>query len=235
MTKNRDCQVQNTPAGAYTHTVNRMPVHSYRDAIFKCDSLDTISKVILLCLDYHADNTTASCFPSIKRIAREVGCSVRSIKYKLPILEESGFLAITRRYKDNSKISNLYTLELPQQFELTYRKRQFEIPEEREGASQRQGGGARDARGVVQEMHEGGARDAHRTSPNNYRESDSLFSSAASGSGASPSRPVSASSERVSQKMNKGCSSSSPKVGVFPDEDFESCLALYTKKEGKGG
>lgn len=67
--------------------------------------------VVYLSLCRHADNTTQSCFPSMKLIADENGISTRSVVRATALLEEWGIISIEKSKKnDGTQANNIYTL-----------------------------------------------------------------------------------------------------------------------------
>lgn len=97
-------------------------------------------------------NDRGLCHPSIGRLANDCGMSRRTTIDRLDFLEKKGLITRIHRATNNGdKDTNLYQLQLV----------------EAEGGSAGDAPpSAGDAQGVVQEMHEGSAGDAHRTQPN---------------------------------------------------------------------
>lgn len=112
-----------------------IPVFNYRNAILKSD-LDTECKLILFCLDNHADNTTRGWSISVAQISQETSLHRTTIHKRFSVLEESGFLTIERRFKDNEKIASTYWLTLPDKYVLKYERRGVDgSSSERQGSS----------------------------------------------------------------------------------------------------
>jgi hypothetical protein len=72
--------------------------------------LSGIAKNILANLAFRA-NDNLTCFPSVPRIARDVGCSERSVQKKIKELEQLGLVErIFRKYEKGGNRSNLYRI-----------------------------------------------------------------------------------------------------------------------------
>jgi len=113
-------------------------------------TLDAQSQVLFVWICAYADDDGV-CFPSIATLAKNVGASRRTIINRLAVLEGAGLISRTHRAKDNRKQTNLYQIMLVSSA--------GDAP--LNGVSS-----ARGAPGVVQEMHQGSAGDAHRTQSN---------------------------------------------------------------------
>lgn len=100
-----------------------------------------IRNLILIHLGNRAGKD-GSCFPSHSTIARDCGCSVRSVKYQIAELEKAELIKVKRRAVDGMKTSSIYTLNI------AAADRQ-ELPHDRQ-----------DVHGVVQEMPHGRANGA---------------------------------------------------------------------------
>ena len=68
---------------------------------------DGISKFILLCLADYASNETGECYPSYTSIAKRTGFALRTVKSRIKMLNEKGYLNIE---SGNSMKSNRYYL-----------------------------------------------------------------------------------------------------------------------------
>ena len=68
---------------------------------------DGISKFILLCLADYANNETGECYPSYTSIAKRTGFALRTVKSRIKMLNEKGYLNIE---SGNSMKSNRYYL-----------------------------------------------------------------------------------------------------------------------------
>ena len=53
---------------------------------------DGISKFILLCLADYANNETGECYPSYTSIAKRTGFALRTVKSRIKMLNEKGYL-----------------------------------------------------------------------------------------------------------------------------------------------
>jgi len=115
--------------------MTHIPFFNYRNAILKSD-LDSECKLILFCLDNHADNTTRGWSISVAQISQETSLHRTTIHKRFSVLEESGFLTIERRFKDNEKIASTYWLTLPDKYVLKYERRGVDgSSSERQGSS----------------------------------------------------------------------------------------------------
>lgn len=73
--------------------------------------LGVFTSSVYICLCRHADNTSQTCFPSMKLIAEKLGISTKSVERATKVLEECGFLLIDRSKKeDGTQANNIYTL-----------------------------------------------------------------------------------------------------------------------------
>ena len=68
---------------------------------------DGICKFILLCLADYANNETRECYPSYTSIAKRTGFALRTVKSRIQMLSEKGYLKIK---SGNSFKSNTYYL-----------------------------------------------------------------------------------------------------------------------------
>ena len=68
---------------------------------------DGISKFILLCLADYASNETGECFPSYTSIAKRTGFALRTVKTRIKMLNEKGYINVV---SGNSMKSNRYYL-----------------------------------------------------------------------------------------------------------------------------
>lgn len=74
---------------------------------------DSETKLLLLVLANYAGHDD-SCWPSIKRLARECILSERTIQYKIRVLQEMGLLKVSiRKNEEGDQTSNIYTLLAP--------------------------------------------------------------------------------------------------------------------------
>ncbi len=90
-----------------------MNKYEYMTNTFKSE-LKPRARLVLNCLALHS-NKEMTCFPSIKRIAKECGYSVSTVKRALNDLEELGYIEKIERYderKNGGQTSNLYVLKV---------------------------------------------------------------------------------------------------------------------------
>ncbi len=76
-------------------------------------------KLVYASLCMHADNTTKTSYPSIKRLARECCCSENTVRAALKRLKEVGLIDIQERFsKEIGQLPNLYKiLNPPKEYE----------------------------------------------------------------------------------------------------------------------
>lgn len=90
-----------------------------------------------------------SCFPSHSTIAKDCGCSVRSVKHHLIELERIGLIAVTRRVVGGMKTSSVYSFPLVNSDGQDLPNDGQDLPKGSAGDAPRRAGAAL---GVVQEM-----------------------------------------------------------------------------------
>lgn len=71
-------------------------------------TLSSFDKAVFGVLCAHANRQTRKCWPKVKTIAEEAGCSVRTVHASLKTLEERGIIAHVQRVSGNRKISSVY-------------------------------------------------------------------------------------------------------------------------------
>ncbi|MEG2687241.1 MAG: helix-turn-helix domain-containing protein [Christensenellaceae bacterium] len=77
------------------------------------EGLVIYDKMVLVILCSHADNKTKKCYPSIKKIANEAGCSARQVSYSLKKLESKKIIKIEPRTSSSGGYtSSQYTILL---------------------------------------------------------------------------------------------------------------------------
>ena len=64
--------------------------------------LKTYEKDVLRQLVFHAHNDGSNCFPAVTTLAREVGCSARTVQRVLKKLETAGYITIELQAHTNS-------------------------------------------------------------------------------------------------------------------------------------
>lgn len=111
--------------------------------IQKLQELPPAAQALFMWLCSYADNDGV-CFPSRKKLAHNLHCSVRTIDAHLKILQELGFIEKTNRINNNEKQSNLYQLLII-------------------GSENIAGGSAKSALGSAKNDTTPGAKSAHRT------------------------------------------------------------------------
>lgn len=90
------------------------------------DCKSPLSKVILLMLANHTNNSTGQCNPSHKTLAKECSMSIAAVKVHLKKLEELGYIKVIHRYKENKNLSNQYELAF---HELAFKQKENEEQE----------------------------------------------------------------------------------------------------------
>lgn len=72
-----------------------------------------ISQVLFLWICKYSDEE-GMCYPGRKKLAKNLGCSIRTIDKHIDILESNGFITKTKRKKEDSKenLTNLYQIQL---------------------------------------------------------------------------------------------------------------------------
>ena len=78
--------------------------------VWQDERLSTLEKAVYTALCTFASVEGRTCWPSTSAIARRASCSDRSVNRALEILEEHGYLKITRRFKDNARIPSAYSI-----------------------------------------------------------------------------------------------------------------------------
>jgi len=78
--------------------------------VWEDETLSTVEKAVYTALCTFASVEGRTCWPSISVIAKRVSCSDRSVNRALDVLEERGYLKITRRFKDNARIPSAYSI-----------------------------------------------------------------------------------------------------------------------------
>ena len=78
--------------------------------IWQDERLSTLEKAVYTALCTFASVEGRTCWPSTSAIAKRASCSDRSVNRALEILEEHGYLKITRRFKDNARIPSAYSI-----------------------------------------------------------------------------------------------------------------------------
>ena len=84
-------------------------------AVWDCGPQSRSKMLVLMVLadSADADAETATCFPSLRRIADGARMSIRTAQYTLRALEADGWISISDRPRANgSQTSSLYTINL---------------------------------------------------------------------------------------------------------------------------
>lgn len=126
--------------------------------IYDLVGMSATSQALFMWLCVYA-NELGQCYPSRKKLAKNLSCSIRTVDASLNELIEQGFLKKENRISGNQKQTNLYQIHIlsgggsvePMDFE------QMGISDVDEFKFRG---------GVVQILHEGGANSAHRTISN---------------------------------------------------------------------
>ena len=74
--------------------------------------LKTNEKMVLVMLANCSNHHTGQCNPSHKRLAKECGMSISTLKRCIEKLEEAGFLTIQHREQDGVSLPNQYHLNI---------------------------------------------------------------------------------------------------------------------------
>lgn len=78
-------------------------------AFLEAGRLGVYAIAVLSALAYHANLKDSTAFPSIKTIAKEIGCSERKVQETVKALHEAGLITIKPRFtQDGDRTSNLY-------------------------------------------------------------------------------------------------------------------------------
>lgn len=72
--------------------------------------LPAMQKIVLVCLAHRMNHKTRRCDPSMERLAKDAGMSLRSVVSGLAALEKSGKVKRELRAAGGMKVSNAYTL-----------------------------------------------------------------------------------------------------------------------------
>lgn len=78
--------------------------------VWEDERLSTVEKAVYTALCTFASVEGRTCWPSTSAIAKRASCSDRSVNRALDILEDHGYLKITRRFKDNARIPSAYSI-----------------------------------------------------------------------------------------------------------------------------
>lgn len=73
-------------------------------------------KLVLLALAERHSDDAGLCFPSHARLARDTGLSVRGVRNQLKELESAGLIEVVHRTQDRVCQTNMYRLNIPQEF-----------------------------------------------------------------------------------------------------------------------
>jgi hypothetical protein len=85
--------------------------NKFTDAVFHA-KVPAVDKAVLWALAHRTDNETGACYPSIKTIAKEAGCSVTITKEVIAYAVNIGLLSIQNRKEGNRTLANEYTISL---------------------------------------------------------------------------------------------------------------------------
>ena len=91
--------------------MNRTSTRATRYLFDACEAKvgDALAKLVLIALANRANNS-GECWPSFARIANDCETSESSVKRKIKVLEQGGFLKRINRSVEGMKTSNLYQL-----------------------------------------------------------------------------------------------------------------------------
>lgn len=78
--------------------------------VIRAKDLSVTDKVIYAVLCTYANVKEQTCFPKVKKIAEDAGCSDRSVQRSLKDLEEKGYITRTPRFLGKEQISTEYTI-----------------------------------------------------------------------------------------------------------------------------
>ena len=73
-------------------------------------ALSPFDKAVFGVLCFHADSDDRECYLKVATIAREAGCSERSVRNSLKKLEERGIIERKARFANNEQISSLFRI-----------------------------------------------------------------------------------------------------------------------------
>lgn len=80
-------------------------------AVIEDESLRSADKSVYATLCMYADNRTSECWPSRETLLKKAGVSDRTLRNSLRLLEDSGYIKVIKRYRDDGgQLSNLYVL-----------------------------------------------------------------------------------------------------------------------------
>jgi hypothetical protein len=85
--------------------------NKFTDAVFHA-LVPAVDKAVLYALAYRTDNATGACYPSIRTIAKEAGCSNTIVKAVITYAVSIGVLAIKARRDGNINLANEYVFSL---------------------------------------------------------------------------------------------------------------------------
>ena len=174
--------------------------------------LPSTQKLVLLMLAERHNGDSGQCNPSLELLADDCGLSRRSVIDQIAKLQEAGYLTVRHRAKDNARLPSQYVLRLSfgiPEAAKTIPADPYLVPEKvvndvHHGSERAAPGVVNDVHQVVNVLHEGGERRAHKP-------------------GSEPGKePI--------QKREKRASAPSPSIPGIADELLSDFLAVRKAK-----
>jgi hypothetical protein len=99
------------PDGEIEVSRQRAPFTMVRRAVLEDEDLGAAQKMVYVALCYFADNVTGTLKTHRKTIAEIASCGLRTLDAALKVLEERGYVSVTRRQsKGKYRLANIYAL-----------------------------------------------------------------------------------------------------------------------------
>ena len=92
--------------------------NKFTDAVFHA-KVPAVDKAVLWAIAHRTDNSTGACYPSIKTISKEAGCSPTIVKAVVAYAVSVGLLGLKNRKDGRLTIANEYTFNLTKLRSLT--------------------------------------------------------------------------------------------------------------------
>lgn len=132
--------------------------------------LPSTQKLVLLMLAERHNGDSGQCNPSLELLADDCGLSRRSVIDQIAKLQEAGYLTVRHRAKDNARLPSQYVLRLSfgiPEAAKTIPADPYLVPEKvvndvHQGSERAAPGVVNDVHQVVNVLHEGGERRAHK-------------------------------------------------------------------------
>ena len=132
--------------------------------------LPSTQKLVLLMLAERHNGDSGQCNPSLELLADDCGLSRRSVIDQIAKLQEAGYLTVLHRAKDNARLPSQYVLRLSfgiPEAAKTIPADPYLVPEKvvndvHQGSERAAPGVVNDVHQVVNVLHEGGERRAHK-------------------------------------------------------------------------